>query len=92
MILASLLSILVSTVLLAIVGMRDPKRLRNAAHGNRGAPLPQPLSPAARRACSWLILAPGVALMMLGQWWAFCVWMGAATALGWATAHVLAKR
>jgi hypothetical protein len=91
-ILASLISILVSAVLLVIVGMRDPKRLRSAGQEERGRQLPQPLSPAARRICSWLVLAPGVVLAAMGQWWAFLVWIGSACALGWATAHVLARR
>lgn len=92
MILWSLLSIVVSAVLLAVVAVRDPKRLRNAAHGGHGASLPRPLSPMARRLCSWLILAPGVVLTALGEWWAFLVWFGSACALGWATAQVLALR
>ncbi len=92
MILASVLSIVASAVLLVIVGMRDPKRLRSAEHGKHSASSTQPLSPAARKTCSWLVLAPGVVLAAMGQWWAFLVWIGSACALGWATAHVLARR
>ncbi len=45
-----------------------------------------PLPSAVRQALGWLSLAPGIALAVLGQWWAFLVWLGAITAIGWTIA------
>lgn len=86
MITASLLSIVFSGGLLALLGVRDPKRLRNSGHGVRRRALPSHL----RRASAWLVLAPGLILAAIGQWWAFFIWFGAITALGWLTATLLA--
>jgi hypothetical protein len=91
MMLASVLSIAVSGVLLALLGLRDPKRLRNAGHGSSGSHVAAPLAPSLRRAFGWLSLAPGVVLAVLGQWWAFFIWLGVVTALGWAVARGLAE-
>jgi len=84
MIVAALIAIAFSGALLALLGARDPKRLRNARHG--GNAVTSPLPPAVRHACSWLSLAPGVALGILGEWWAFLIWLGAITAIGWSIA------
>jgi len=86
MTLATLLAIAFSGALLILLGARDPKRLRNARHGAKEAAPGSPLPPAMRHLCGWLSLAPGVALGVAGEWWAFLVWLGAITALGWAVA------
>ena len=89
MMLASTLSILFSGVLLTLLGLSDPKRIRNMGHGADAAGVRLTLSPAMRRSAGWLSLAPGVVLAGVGEWWAFFVWLGAATALGWTVAQVL---
>jgi hypothetical protein len=87
MTIATLLAIAVSGVLLALLGALDPKRLRNSRHASDDtAVTTPPLPAAARRACGWLSLAPGVVLAVLGEWWAFLIWLGAITALGWTVA------
>jgi hypothetical protein len=86
LIITSFVGFAISAVILALLGMRDPKRLRNLRNGE------VPLSPRARNGLGWLVLAPGVALAFLGQWWAFFIWLGATCAAGWATAQALAIR
>jgi hypothetical protein len=83
---AALLAIAVSGVLLILLGARDPKRLRNARHATLNTATASPLPAALRHACGWLSLAPGVVLAALGQWWAFLIWLGAVTAIGWVIA------
>ena len=99
MIVASVLSILFSGALLALLGGRDPKRLRNLAHVGlaprghgymTGEMTALPVS--MRRAYAWLTLAPGLVLAFMGQWWAFLIWLGVICALGWVTSHLLARR
>jgi hypothetical protein len=84
-IIASVVTFAISAVILALLGVRDPKRLRNLRQG-------VPLSRPARQGLGWLVLAPGIVLAFLGQWWAFFIWFGATCAAGWATAQVLAIR
>jgi hypothetical protein len=86
MTLATLLAIAFSGVLLILLGARDPKRLRNARHATKEAASDSPLPSAVRRLFGWLSLAPGVALGIAGEWWAFLIWLGAITAIGWAIA------
>ena len=88
MTLAALLAIAISGALLILLGARDPKRLRNARHAapTRDGASSSPLPAAARHACGWLSLAPGVVLGVLGEWWAFLIWLGAITAIGWTIA------
>ena len=86
MTLATLLAIAFSGALLMVLGVRDPKRLRSARHATKEAAARSPLSPALRHLCGWLSLAPGVVLGIAGEWWAFLVWLGAISALGWAVA------
>lgn len=82
----TLLAIAVSGALLILLGARDPKRLRNSRHAAQDVPAASPLPAAARHTFGWLSLAPGVVLAVLGQWWAFLVWLGAITAIGWVIA------
>jgi hypothetical protein len=82
----TLLAIVFSGVLLILLGARDPKRLRNSRHAVTEAAAGSPLPPAARHLWGWLSLAPGVALGIAGEWWAFLIWLGAITAIGWAIA------
>jgi hypothetical protein len=83
---ATLLAIAFSGALLILLGARDPKRVRNARHGSHDGTSVATLPTAIRRACGWSVLAPGVALGVAGQWWAFLIWLGAVTAFGWAIA------
>jgi hypothetical protein len=83
---ATLLAIAFSGALLILLGARDPKRVRNARHRSHDRAAEAPLPRAIRRACGWSVLAPGVALGIAGQWWAFLIWLGAVTAFGWAIA------
>jgi hypothetical protein len=77
-----------SLLLLIPLARRDPKRLRAAMRsGTRGS---TPLSPRHRRALAWSSAAPGLLLILAGQWPAFLIWLGAATASGWALAQLLA--
>jgi hypothetical protein len=90
-ILTSLVSILASAILLFVLGRHDPKRLRNHHPFASGDAMPS-MSLRLRRLIAWLVPAPGLVLAMLGQWWAFLVWLGAVCALGWITAQLLANR
>jgi hypothetical protein len=87
MMIPGLLAILASAILIAALGWRDPKRLRNL-HGEE--PAQSPMSSAQRRLLGWLVPAPGVVLMCLGEWWAFLAWLGALCVAGWAASHLLA--
>jgi hypothetical protein len=86
-IVATLLSVIVTGALLVVLGLHDPKRLRNVrqSDGASRATLPTTI----RRALGWLTLAPGVVLIALGAWWALVVWLGAFGAIGWAIAQLL---
>jgi hypothetical protein len=99
-IVATLLSVLATGVLLVVLGLHDPKRLRNVRQSVRhdirddtdqvhGAGIRAPLPASLRRLLAWLTLAPGVVLMVLGAWWAFVVWLGAFGAIGWTIAQLL---
>lgn len=85
---SSLLALLVSGTLIALLGRGDPKRLRNERKA--GAGRVAPMAPAMRRLFGWLVPVPGVALMFLGEWWAFLVWLGAICVVGWIASHLLA--
>ena len=89
---AATLSILLSGSLLALLAWSDPKRVRTwrRARGNAGHTSPLPLR--LRRICGGLMLAPGLALAVLGQWWPFLIWLGATCALGWLASQALAIR
>lgn len=88
---SGVLAILVSGALLLTLGLRDPKRLRNQ-HAHSDKPARPPMSRSLRRLLGWLSLVPGVVLMVLGEWWAFLVWLGAICVMGWAATHALAIR
>jgi hypothetical protein len=87
MMISGLLAILASATLVAALGWRDPKRLRNL-HAEEPAQSPMPSTQ--RRLMGWLVPAPGVVLMFLGEWWAFLAWLGALCVAGWVASHVLA--
>jgi hypothetical protein len=86
MTIATLIAIAFSGALLILLGTRDPKRMRSARHADKVSAGATPLPPAVRHVCGWLSLAPGVALGILGEWWAFLIWLGAITAVGWTIA------
>lgn len=83
--LAATLSILPSLLLLLWIALRDPKRLRS----RRLATVP--MTPPRRGALASLLLLPGVALIGLGQWPAFLIWLGAVLTCGWLLVQVLAR-
>jgi hypothetical protein len=83
---ASVVTFVISALILALLGLRDPKRLRNLRRGD------VPLSSRARHGLLSVVLAPGIVLAFLGQWWAFFIWFGATCAAGWITAQALAIR
>ena len=85
-VLVSVVAFLISAMFIVLLGVRDPKRLRNLRNGS------SPFSSGARRGLTALSLVPGVALACVGQWWAFLIWLGAVTAAGWITAQTLAIR
>lgn len=79
----------VATVSLLIpLARRDPKRLRAATRAR--SPVCTPLPLLLRRALGWACVLPGLLLILAGQWPAFLIWVGAATASGWALAQLLA--
>ncbi|MDP3858945.1 MAG: hypothetical protein Q8Q73_14410 [Stagnimonas sp.] len=82
---ASLLALLPSTVLLVLLALRDPKRLRNLPGNGQ-----TPLTPGQRRALATLLPFPGLALGLFGQWPALLIWLGASCSLGWALTQWLA--
>ena len=88
----SLLSILVSTALLVVLALRDPKRLRNQPRTAERGGSSQTLPASIRRICGWLVLLPGAILAAIGHWWAFLIWLGATPAIGWLLAQTLAGR
>jgi hypothetical protein len=90
MIVSSLLSILMSAALIGMLGRRDPKRLRNQ-HDSREVTV-TPMRAGTRRLLGWLVPAPGLVLMVFGQWWAFLVWLGAMCVMGWVASQWLAIR
>lgn len=79
-----------SALALAPIALRDPKRLRTAFKGATKAASPMPTSQ--RRLLAWGSLLPGIVLVVCGQWPAFLIWMGAAAAIGWGLAQVLAPK
>jgi hypothetical protein len=88
---ASVISVVISAILLTILGRHDPKRLRNRSREVATGPDMQLLPSGIRRLLGWLVLAPGVALLVIEQWWAFLIWMGASCAIGWVTTHLLSS-
>lgn len=82
-------AILLSAILIAVLAWRDPKRLRNLARAHARFN-PSPLSAGVRRLLGVLVPVPGVALMLLGAWWAFLVWLGALCIVGWVASRALA--
>jgi hypothetical protein len=87
----SLPAILLSAALIGVLARRDPKRLRNIEVADAAFP-PSPLSAQMRSLLGWLVFAPGVVLMVLGEWWAFLVWLGALCVLGWVASQAWAIR
>ncbi|PZN34920.1 MAG: hypothetical protein DIU71_01330 [Proteobacteria bacterium] len=86
---ACMIAVLVSGGLLALLGWQDPKRLRNRPQRavlEDGTPV---FGQGTRRLLGWLVLLPGIALAIAGQWWGVLVWLGATCTLGWIIAQVL---
>ncbi|MGQ0620495.1 MAG: hypothetical protein ACT4QA_11345 [Panacagrimonas sp.] len=86
----ALCAVFASLAALAPLALRDPKRLRTAA---RLGARPRPAFPESqRRLLAWSSVVPGLVLALCGQWPAFLIWLGTATASGWALAQGLAPR
>lgn len=85
MALAVLLGALVSGSALVWLAWRDPKRLR--ALGRRAAAARTP-----RRLATLIVIAPGLALLLCGQWAELMIWAGAVLATGWLLTQMLAVR
>lgn len=86
---ASLLAIAFSLILLTVLALRDPKRIRTSGFAVQ-ASAPTPLSRGARSALGWSSLLPGLALTAAGQWPALLIWLGACCSLGWALTQLFA--
>ena len=79
----ALFAIIVSVLPLMLLAWRDPKRLGGLRRRSEA------LGPAARRGLAVVVLLPGVALGVIGQWPAFLIWLGAISAAGWLLAQML---
>jgi len=84
---ALLCAVAASAAMLAMLALRDPKRVRTVARGGeRGRTFSKP----ARIAFGCAAIAPGFLLTMYGEWPAFLLWFGTSCAVGWLLAVVLA--
>lgn len=83
-------AVLASVLALAPLALRDPKRLRAARR--LGSATHAALPDTSRRVLRWAALLPGLVLGLAGQWPAFLIWLGGATAVGWALAQGLSPR
>lgn len=83
----SLAALAPSFAALALLALRDPKRLRNRHPGTAAH---EPLSTAARRGLAIGSLLPGPVLAVSGQWPVLLIWLGATCTLGWALTQALA--
>lgn len=79
-----------SALAITPMALRDPKRLRTAF--KTGTKRALPMSTQQRRMLGAASLLPGLVLVACGQWSAFLIWMGAATAIGWGLAQALAPK
>lgn len=77
-------AIATSSFALALLALRDPKRLRAVAR--LGVEVPAPASRARRRMLASVALFPGLALMLIGHWPAFLIWLGTTAMVGWVLA------
>jgi hypothetical protein len=87
--LVGVLAVLASSILLMILGASDPKRVRTLRRSKSSGGLVLPTR--VRRALGWLTLVPGGVLGVIGEWWAFVIWLGIIPAIGWTLAQVLAR-
>jgi hypothetical protein len=76
--LLAVLAIVTSVLLLAWIGLHDPKRV--AATGEAGR---RSLSTGQRRALALGAVVPGVLLILTGWWSAAMMWMGATVIVLW---------
>jgi protein-S-isoprenylcysteine O-methyltransferase Ste14 len=81
----AVIAIAVSLLPLIVLALRDPKRLRSRRSAQRGALANE------RRTLSIVVLVPGVVLGVLGEWPAFLIWLGSASAAGWLLVLWLAR-
>lgn len=84
---AAALTLIASMVPLVLLARRDPKRLRSITAA--GA---TPYKLRTRQVLAVAALIPGVALIGLGYWPAFLIWMGGLIASGWILVQILAAR
>ena len=83
----AVLAFVVSSVALAVLARRDPKRIRASEHEEAA-----PLSPAQRRVLASVVLLPGAALIALDEWPALLIWFGSLAVIGWGLAQAFAPR
>lgn len=79
------LALAISLLPLILIALRDPKRLRSLRDRRT------PSSSNARRAMTAVVLLPGLALCVIGEWPAFLLWLGGVTAIGWIFVMWLAR-
>jgi hypothetical protein len=88
---ATLLSLLPSLLLLSLIALRDPKRLRSQprgpGHATRHASV---WTPKQRRSATMLALLPAPLLIAFGAWPALLLWLGALLTAVWLWVNYLA--
>jgi thiosulfate reductase cytochrome b subunit len=90
--LLSIAATLATGALLAWLGWRDPKRLRNRdKHSGAVVSSPDPLARSVRRMLAAAALVPGVLLAAAGAWHSFFIWLGALCTVGWTIAQLLSR-
>lgn len=80
-------AVVASAAMLAMLALRDPKRVRTVARGGeRGRTFSKPT----RIVFGCAAIAPGFLLAINGEWPAFLLWFGASCAIGWLLAVAFA--
>lgn len=80
-------ALVVSSLALVPLALRDPKRLRAAE-----SEVLLPLSRRQRGALACAVLLPGAVLVLSARWPAFLIWFGSVAAVGWALALAFVPR
>jgi hypothetical protein len=87
---ASIAALVPSLLLISLIALRDPKRLRNRPGVDSALARAVQWTPAKRRVATGLALLPAVPLIAVGAWPALLIWLGALLAIGWLWVNVLA--
>lgn len=82
---AAVAALLPSLLLLSLIALRDPKRLRSLPRGvsSSAAKRASAWSPKQRRNAALLALLPAPLLIAAGAWPALLIWLGALLAACW---------